>query len=211
MASLNLNISAKLYGWLLFAYPPDFRNEFGGEMRQVFRDCYRAEARRGSLPSFWLRTLFDLVITAAKERTDKSGRKGMFMNRRSDAIAMLGCAGILVIAFLLHRYGIRNNVPFILYSGYILDALITSGVIGNFIVFLLNKTTKLNPMRTAATVFAVVDGVLLLLIAFISSSGGPAANWAGAIIGYLVSYVFWVGLHFAWRHANRDQALNSQH
>ncbi len=211
MPSRYLNISSKLYGWLLFAYPPEFRNDFGGEMLQVFRDCYRSEAGRGSLPGFWLRTLFDLVITAIKERTDKSGRKGMFMNRRSDAIAMLGCAGILVIAFLLHRYGIRNNVPFILYSGYILDALITSGVIGNFIVFLLNKTTKLNPMRTAATVFAVVDGLLLLLIAFISSNGGPAPNWAGAIIGYLVSYVFWVGLHFAWRHANRDQALNSQH
>ena len=198
-----MNISCRLYGLLLFAYPAEFRREFGNQLLQVFRDCYRTEARARSLPSFWLRTLIDLVLTAAKER------KEIFMNRRSDAMAILGCIGIIVIAFALHRYGIRNNIPFIFWSGYILDALIVSGVIGNFIVFLLAKTTKLNPLRTAITVFAVVDGVLLLLIVVISRSIGPT-NWAGVLIGYLVSYVIWVGLHFAWRMTNHNQALNSQ-
>ena len=127
------------------------------------------------------------------------------MNRRSDAMAILTCIGIIVIAFVLHRYAIRNNVPLILWSGYILDALIVSGVIGNFIVFLLAKTTKLNPLRTAITVFAVVHVALLLLIVVIASSVGPT-NWAGVLIGYLVSYVFWVGLHFAWRRPDRMPA-----
>ena len=199
-----MNISYRLYGLLLFAYPAEFRREFGSEMRQVFRDCYRAEARARSLPGFLLRTLVDLVLTAAKER------KEIFMNRRSDAMAILACIGIIVIAFLLHRYGIRNNIPFPFWSGYILDALIVAGVIGNFIVFLLARTTKLNPLRTAITVFAVVHGALLLLIVVISRSLGPT-NWAGVLIGYLVSYVIWVGLHFAWRISNRNQALNSQH
>ena len=35
------------------------------------------------------------------------------------------------------------------------------------------KTTKLNPLRTAITVFAVVHAALLLLIAVIASSVGP--------------------------------------
>ena len=191
-----MNISYRLYGLLLFAYPAEFRREFGTEMLQVFRDCYRTEARARSLPSFWLRTLVDLVLTASKER------KEIFMNKRSDAVAVLGCIGIIVIAFLLHRYGIRNNIPFPFWSGYILDALIVAGVIGNFIVFLLAKTTKLNPLRTAITVFAVVHGALLLLIVVIASSGVPT-NWAGVLIGYLVSYVIWVGLHFAWRFSHR--------
>jgi hypothetical protein len=178
-------------------------------MLQVFRDCYRAEASSGSLPSFWLRTLLDLVLTAAKERADTTGRKGIFMNRRSDAMALLGCVGIIVIAFLLQRY-IRNNIPSIFFFGYILDALVTTGVIGNFIVFLLNKTTNLNPLRTASSVFAVVHVLMLLLIVVISRNG-PPVNWAGVIIGYLVSFVIWVGLHFAWHMTNRNQALNSQH
>ena len=204
-----MNISYRLYGLLLFAYPAEFRREFGNEMLQVFRDCYRAEAKARSLPSFWLRTLVDLAFTAIKERTDGTGRKGVLMNRRSDAMALLGSIGIIVIAFVIHRYAIRNNVSFILWTGYILDALIVTGVIGNFIVFLLAKTTKLNPLRTAITVFGVVHGALLLLIVVIASSVGPT-NWAGVIIGYLVSYVFWVGLHFAWRMSNRNEVLNSQ-
>ena len=204
-----MKISYRLYGLLLFAYPAEFRHAFGDEMLQVFRDCYRAEARARSLPSFWLRTLLDLAFTALKERTDSTGRKGVLMNRRSDTMAMLGALVIIVIAFAVHRYAIRNNLPLILFSGYILDALIVSGVIGNFIVFLLAKTTKLNPLRTAITVFAVVHGALLLLIVVIASSLGPT-NWAGVLIGYLVSYVIWVGLHFAWRWTSGHHALNSQ-
>jgi hypothetical protein len=202
-------ISARLYRFLLFAYPAEFRRKFGVEMLQVFRDCYRAESSSGSLPSFWLRTLVDLVFTAAKERSDNSGRQGVFMNRRSDAMILLISLGIIVIAFLLHRYGIRNNLAYVYVVGYALDALITTGVLGNLIVFLLNKTTKLNPLRTAITVFTVVHGVLLLLIVVLSRSLGPT-NWAGVLIGHLVSYVIWVGLYFAWHTPSRNAATNNQ-
>jgi len=188
-----MNISAKVYGFMLLAYPADFRRQFGEQMCQVFRDSYRAEARSGSVTGFWLRTLLDLVLTAAKERT---ATKGFFMNRRTDAIALLGCVAIIVIAFLLQAY-VRNNVPSIVWFGYILDPLVVSGVIGNLIVFVLNKTTKLNPLRTAALVFALADGALLLLIVVISRTG-PAVNWIGILGGYVVSYAIWVGLHFAW-------------
>ncbi|HKY41474.1 MAG TPA: hypothetical protein VJM50_00145 [Pyrinomonadaceae bacterium] len=131
------------------------------------------------------------------------------MNRRSDAFALLACVGIIVAAFRLHRYIVNNNVPTILFFGYILDALIVTGVIGNFIVFLLNKTTKLNPLRTASSVFAVVHAVLLLLGVVMSMSGVPT-NWVGVLIGYLVSYVIWVGLHFAWHMTKGNHALSSQ-
>lgn len=197
----SLNISYRLYGLLLFVYPEDFRREFGNQMLQVFRDSYRDEARARSLPSFWLRIVLDLASTAVKERVDSSQRRGV-MNRRSDGMAVLGCIGIIVIAFAVHRYAIRNHLPFIFWIGYILDALIVAGVIGNFIVFLLAKTTKLNPLRTAITVFAVVHGALLLLIVFISMNG-PPTNWLGVLTGYLGSYVIWVGLHFAWRFNHR--------
>ena len=198
-----MNFSVRLYGWLLVAYPLEFRRVFGEQMVQVFRDCYRSEASSGSLASFWFRTLSDLAFTAVKEHAESSGRKGTFMNRRSDAVALLACVGIIAIAFALHRYIVNNNVPTILYFGYILDALITAGVIGNFIVFLLVKTTKLNPLRTAITVFAMVHGALLLLIVVISSRIGTPPNWLGVLTGYVVSYLFWVGLHFAWRFSHR--------
>lgn len=165
MRSVYLNISTRLYGWLLLAYPPHFRRQFGGEMRQTFRDCSYFEANRGTLARFWLRTLVDLVVTAARERSDKSGREGVFMNNtRRDGMGLLVCFGIIVIAVVLHRWGIRNQVSFILVFGYALDALIVSGVIGNLIVFLLLKTTRLNPVRIAITTFAIVHAAQLLLI-----------------------------------------------
>jgi Flp pilus assembly protein TadB len=204
-----MNLSTRVYGLLLLAYPPEFRREFGGQMLQVFRDSYRAEALNGSVPSFWLRTLLDLVSTAAKERIESSGREGVSMNKRSDAVALLGCAGIIVIAFLL-QYVTRNSAASFILINYVLDPLVVTGVIGNFIVFLLSKTTKLNPLRMAITVFAVVHAACLLLIVVLSSSG-PPVNWAGVLIGYVLSFVIWVGLHFAWRTTNRNQALNSQH
>jgi hypothetical protein len=203
------NISHRLYGLLLLVYPEEFRREFGNQMLQVFRDCYRAEASSRTLPSFWLRILLDLVLTAAKERTS-SGRKGVFMNRRTDAMALLGCVAIIVIAFLLLAYGRRNDVSFILAFGYVLDALVTTGVMGNLIVFLLLKTTKLDPLRTALTTFAIVHAVLLLFILLVVSGSDPTFNLGGVVTGYMVSFVIWAGLHFAWRSTTRNQVLNSE-
>ncbi|HET7112795.1 MAG TPA: hypothetical protein VFI57_04090 [Pyrinomonadaceae bacterium] len=194
------NISSRVYGWLLLAYPPEFRREFGDEMLQVFCDCYRAEARTGSLPRFWFRTLLDLVATAAKERADSSGKEGVFMNRRSDAIALLACAGIIVIAFLLLTYGRKNEIGSILVFGYALDALVTTGIIGNLIVFVLNKTTKLDPLRTALWTFAVVHAVALLFVLLVVRRIDPGFSSARVVTGYLVSFVIWAALHFAWRH-----------
>jgi hypothetical protein len=122
------------------------------------------------------------------------------MNRRSDLIALLGAVGIIVIAFLLLSYGRRNDVASILVFGFVLDALMTTGVVGNLIVFILSKTTKLNQLRTALWTFAVVHAVLLLLAVVVGGRVDPAFNLAGVVIGYLVSFVIWAGLHFAWRH-----------
>jgi hypothetical protein len=189
-----MNISCKLYGLLLLAYPPEFRQRFGSEMVQVFRDSYRLETSKRSLPGFWLWTLFDLVVSAAQERSRK---EDMLMNR--NLVALLGSIAIVVVAFLLLTYGRKNEVASILLFGYVLDALATTGVVGTLIVLLLTKTTKLNPLRIALWTFAIVHAVLLLLILVISRSD-PRFNLSATVIGYLVSFAIWAGLHFAWRH-----------
>ena len=188
-----MNISCKLYGFLLLAYPTEFRQRFGGEMVQVFRDSYRLETSRRSLPGFWLWTLFDLVVSVAKER-----KEGMIMNR--NLVALLGAVGIIVIAFLLLSYGRKNEVASILMFGYVLDALVTTGVIGNLVVLILTKTTKFDPLRTALWTFAVMHAVPLLLVMLVVGRNDPGFNLAATVIGYLVSFAIWAGLHFAWRH-----------
>jgi hypothetical protein len=117
---------------------------------------------------------------------------------RRDALALLGCVGIIAIALVLHRYGVRNQVASILAFGYILDALIVSGVIGNLVVFLLVKTTKLNPLRIAFVTFSVVHALLLLLVFVIARSDPASFNVNGGVLGYVMSFLFWTGLHWAW-------------
>ena len=206
MRSVCLNISTRLYGWLLLAYPSHFRRQFGGQMRQTFRDCSYFEADRGRLISFWLRTLVDLVLTAAQERTENSARKGVFMNNtRRFTLPLLACVGIIVIAFLLLDYGKRHEVSSILAFGYFLDALVVGGVIGNFIVFLLMKTTKFNPRRVALATFAIVHALLLLLI-FIIARGDPGSiNVNGTVLAHVASFLFWTALHWAWHRRGMRQ------
>jgi hypothetical protein len=65
-----LRISARLYQWLLRAYPAAFRREYGEPMAQLFRDCSaRAFAERGywGLVRLWRHTLADLVSSSLRE------------------------------------------------------------------------------------------------------------------------------------------------
>ena len=205
-----MNIACRFYGLLLLAYPPQFRREFGAEMLQVFRDCYRAEAIQGSLARFYLRTFMDLVVTVARERIDDLGRKGNFMtNRRFDPIALLGCIGIIVIAFFLLTFGRKNGISSIIFFGHFLDALVTTGVIGNLVLFILLKATSINPSRAALWTFGVVHAILLLFIVVVVSKSDPTFNLGSVLVGYMLSFLFWTGLHWIWRSRGRDQTAGA--
>ena len=113
-------------------------------------------------------------------------------------MALLGCIGIIVIALLLLSYGRRNEISSILVFGYALDALVTAGVIGNLVVFVLLKTTKLNPLRTALWTFLIINGVLLIVAVLIGGRVDPQFRIGSVLVGYVVSFLFWFGLHWAW-------------
>ncbi|MDR3457379.1 MAG: hypothetical protein P4N60_08035 [Verrucomicrobiae bacterium] len=69
--NLALAASQRVYGWLLRAYPPGHRAEYGPAMAQLFRDQGRdawSEARARGLLKLWLRVLPDLVSTSVRER-----------------------------------------------------------------------------------------------------------------------------------------------
>jgi len=83
-----LMVSQKVYGWLLRAYPPTHREEYGLAMAQLFRDqCRDAwnESQGWGVAKLWLRVLPDLVKTSFVERLAAlSKRKSM-----SDNMALL--------------------------------------------------------------------------------------------------------------------------
>lgn len=55
---------------MLRAYPREFRLEYGSDMTQLFRDCYRDIQADGlmSAIAFWWRMILDVIRTAPLER-----------------------------------------------------------------------------------------------------------------------------------------------
>ena len=64
------SISERVYRLLMRAYPKEFREMYGAQMEQAFRDLCREETRRGGvgLARFWVRVGLDLVSSAIVER-----------------------------------------------------------------------------------------------------------------------------------------------
>ena len=126
-------------------------------------------------------------------------------NLRRDAVAVLGCLAIIVIAFFTLQYGRSNQVSSILMLGYILDAIVMTGLVGNFVVFLLAKLSKLNPLRTALWTFLIINVLSVMVSLLIGMRVDPQFNLAGVIVGYVVSFLFWYGLHWMWAQRKRGE------
>lgn len=204
-------VSQTLFELMLAAYPREFRREYGSHMVQLFRDCHRAETRKKrsfGIGRLWLSVLYDLARTAPREHWDNLGKDNSIMNKLAkDAIALLGCVGIIIVAFLLLSYGRKNEVPAILMFGRALDAVVTAGIVGNLIIFLLVKTTRLSALRIALWVLIIVHAALLLVATIIGSRVDPQFNFGKVLLGYAVSFIFWFSLHWIWAKSKSDGQL----
>ena len=118
---INSELASRLYGLLLRGYPSPFRTDYGKDMAQLFRDCYLREKRRGGLSRltfFWFRTLLDFLRTVPREHLDNLRKENSNMrNFGRDAVALLGCIGIILAAFFLLSYGRKHEAASILMFG----------------------------------------------------------------------------------------------
>ena len=203
------DLSCRVYKLLLVAYPSAFRREYGHQMQQVFRDCYRDEARRNqfAIAGYWMRTLLDLVLTATKEHSENLRKDHTIMSSlRRDIVPLVSCTAIIIVAFALLSYGRAHEVSSILAFGRVLDAIVTTGVIGNLIVFLLVKMTRWHSLRIALWTFVGVHAVLLLVVAIIGPQIETQFRFGPIMLAYVLSFLFWFGLHWAWHLSNRQLA-----
>jgi hypothetical protein len=195
-----MSTSKQLFQLLLFAYPREFRLAYGPEMTQVFCDCYRDSNSRGLITSleFWLRVILDVIQTAPLERWDTLGKGETMKNVKRDALGLLACLAIAVVAFLLLGYGRKHEVGSILMIGHALDAIVTAGIISNIVIFVLMMATRLTTFRTALWSLLIVNGALLLLAILIGSRVDPAFSFPTLFVAYLVSFLFWAAIHWIW-------------
>ena len=188
-----------IYSLLLLAYPRSFRREYGSQMVLLLVDCQRDARTTSARRRLWLRTVFDLIRTAPLEHLNNLKEENNLMRKlHRDLVAIGACVLLIVGALLLLNYGRSHQVPSILLFGHILDALAFTGIVGNLIVFLLVKLTSLRPLRVAFWTFLIVCLVPALALTLIAAAGNSNISAPNVLIGYVVSFLFWYGLHWLW-------------
>lgn len=130
-------------------------------------------------------------------------------NMRRDLVAVVGCAVIILTAFMLLSYGRAHEIGSLLVFGRILDAVVFTGVVGNLIVFLLVKLTRWDSFSIACWTFLVVSALPALLLAVIGSTIDPQFRLGATVLAYVVSFIFWLLLHYLWRSTARSVLASS--
>jgi hypothetical protein len=204
-----MSLPQKTFELMLFAYPRGFRSIYGSQMTQFFRDCHRDSDGPLNRVALWSRMFLDVMRTAPVERWESFTKDDTMKNLKRDAIAFLACAAIIAVALLLLGYGRKHEIASILVFGYVLDAVVTAGVVGNLIVFLLVKVTRLNALRIALWTMLIVHGALLLLAVVIGSRVSAGFSQINVIVAYVVSFAFWFSLHWLWAKSKPDARLAS--
>jgi hypothetical protein len=193
-------LSKRLFQMMLFAYPREFRIEYGPEMTQVFRDCYRDTESHGLLTAtgFWLRITLDVIRTAAVERWTTLMKGSETMNNlKRDVIGVVACVAIIAVALFLLGYLRTHATGSILLVGYALDAIVVAGVISNLVIFLLRRATRFATFRTALWTLLIVNGALLLIATLIGIRVG-GFSFPLVFLSYVVSFAFWLTIHWFW-------------
>ena len=113
-APASVDLSVRLYIWLLAAYPGRFRAEYGHHMAQVFRDVCRRDYEHGGLPgmtSLWARTSLDLIRTTVEEHIER----GLHMNHekfvRWSGWALMGGAILFAAGLVIGNLDPNRNDP----------------------------------------------------------------------------------------------------
>ena len=194
-----MSLSKYLYQLLLRAYPREFRLEYGSEMTQVFCDCYRDSNSRGlvTVLEFWPHVILDVIRTAPLERWETLGKGETMNNLKRDAIGLLACVAIIVVALLMHSFVLKTGFGLTFLLGYALDAIATAGIVGNLVIFVLMMATRHSTFRTALWSLLIVNGALLLLAILIGIRVG-GFNMPGVVLSYVESFLFWTTIHWIW-------------
>lgn len=172
---VSVSLSLTVYRLLLFAYPPEYRREYGPHMAQVFRDCcLRAFSSGGSprLLALWLVTALDIVQSVLSEHLQKGFHmsKPRFVQIGAWSLMIGGVA--LVLGFASEWFSNGPYNPYNYYSRPI-DRYLEIGQIILFPTAILLITIGIASLYAR---YALVSGRFIRISLGLSFSGGLLAT-----------------------------------
>jgi len=200
----GISRSQSAYALLLAAYPREFRREYGREMALVFADRCREGADLAALARIWGEALVDLARTAPRQHLESFG-EGTMKTLRTLALAAAAYAFTLLVIAPLYVSG-RPALPG--FANSLIDALISTGLLFNFIFLLLTLTRRLEGTRAVRAAFvltALVVGALITLM--IVSLGEPARINLSIVAAQVLSLLVWFTAHLWWVLRKRGRAV----
>lgn len=193
----DVSRARRAYALMLAAYPREFRRAYGREMALVFADRCREQSGRGAAARLWGEALLDLLVSAPREHLGKLREGGGVMRTlRTIALALLVYAFTLLVVAPLYARNVAELPGFV---NNLLDALISTGLVFNFVFLVLTLTRWLEgtrAVRAALVVTTLVVGALITLM--VASLGAPARLNPWIVVAQVLSLLVWFTAHLWW-------------
>lgn len=177
--------SERVYRALLKVYPRAFREEYGAQMEQLFGDVCRREENRagmGGLVALWMRTVADLVVSAAVERgrTVAPALTSSGMIRFGGLAAMVGGAlsAVLVLRNFAMVFWVGYGSPAWLFGaldlvGVLASMLIAVATLGLYACVAVGS----RKLATVGLVVATLSAVMLAGALIYESTAAPTSGY----------------------------------
>lgn len=193
--STKKSLAPRLYALLLAAYPREFRREYGREMTLVFADRCREE--RGPRSRIWREAIFDLMRTAPKERLESFLEgDGLMRVFRTVALAVVAYAFTLLV---IARWFSHNHQRMPAFVGNLLDALIFTGLVFNFVYLVLTLPRWLEGLRAVRVTLAATTVIVGALLVVMAASVGPEARPSFSVyVAQVLALLIWFTVYVWW-------------
>jgi len=189
-------ISVNVYRFLLAAYPAKFRQEYGEEMLQLFRDCaLRAVRQNGpeGMVRLWAVTFFDLIQSLFKEHLQKETNvsKSTFIRISGWALVLAGVSFLMIFTawYLDENYPLMHiGDSFYMGFSYATFAwaspvFLTLGLLG----LRARYSETIGSGGSAVMLFTAVGGLVLSLVGVL----GADTELFGGYNDNLWDLIFW--------------------
>ena len=174
-------ISVNVYRFLLVAYPARFRQEYGEDMVQLFRDCaLRAanQSRYEGMVRLWAVTFLDLIQSLFKEHLQKETNmsKSTFIRISGWALVLAGISFLMIFTawYLDENYPLMHiDKSFFMDLSYISFAyagpvFLTIGLLG----LRARYSETIGSGGRAVMLFTAVVGLVLSLVGILGADTG---------------------------------------